>query len=160
VTNDATADFIKAAKALNEAGDRELRKAVYKSFRTAALPLGQAMVEGLAEAMPKRGGLSDRVRGAKPAVRNATTGSNPRVMITFRLPPYKNPRLKAMDEGELRHPIFVRQGEPRKMWRWTSQSVPAGGASKAFEAGAPGVRAIILRDLTFVVDETARKGSS
>lgn len=153
---EGTADFIKAARALNEAGDRELRKAVYKGFRTAAMPLGQHMVEGLAADMPRRGGLQARIAQSKPSIRNATTGNNPRVVITLRSP--AGTKLKPLDEGNLRHPVFAK-GD-KSGWRWATQSVPAGGATKAFNEGAPAVRAVIIRDLNQVMSETARKGSS
>lgn len=152
---EGTADFIKAAHALNEAGDRELRKAVYKGFRTAAVPLGDRMVARLAGDMPKRGGLSSLIARSKPSIRNATTGKNPRVMITLRSP--AGTKLKPLDEGKVRHPVFARGGRDRV---WVNQDVPARGATDAFEQGAPAVRAAIIRDLNQVISETARKASS
>lgn len=157
-TVEGTADFIKAARALNEAGDRELRKAVYRGFRTAAMPLGQRMIAGLAADMPKRGGLSARIAASKAGIRNATTGSNPRVVITLRSP--SGTKLKPLNEGNLKHPVFARKGSDRKSFRWVMQSVPSGAATRAFNEGAPAVRAVVIRDLNQVIDETARKGSS
>ena len=152
MTADGTADFIRAAHALNEAGDRELRKGVYRGFRSAARPLGESMVQALAGDMPKRGGLSARVANSKVSIRNATTGSNPRVAITVRGPKGAM-AVGAMNAGNLRHPVFGRK-------TWVSQHVPAGAATRAFEEGAPAVRRIIVRDLNAVIAETAKKGSS
>jgi hypothetical protein len=153
-----TAGFAKAARALNEAGDRELRKGVYKSFREVAKPLGDSMVASLAADMPKRGGMSARVAAAKPSIRNATTGRNPRVVITL-VSPTKT-AMKPLDQGNLKHPVFARKGSDRKSWRWAAQTVPAGGATRAFEDGAPMVRSRIVNELDHVIAETARKGSS
>lgn len=149
-----TDDFLKAARALNEAGDRKLRLGVYKGFRAAAKPLGQEMVTALGESMPKRGGLAARVAASKVGIRNATTGNNPRVEIALRSA--QGYKLKPMDEGNLRHPVFARQGQKKRTW--VRQSVPSGAATRAFEAGAPAVRRRIVSELTQVIDDTAKKG--
>lgn len=151
-TAKGTEDFLRAAQALNDLGDREVRKAVYRGFRDAAKPLGQRMVEAGAAAMPKRGGLSARIAASKVGIRNATTGRNPKVEINLRTA--QGYDLQAMDRGQLRHLVFARAGVKRV---WVRQNVPAKSFSNEFEAGAPSVRERLLRELNSVFDETARK---
>lgn len=149
---EGTADFIRAAHALNEAGDRELRKGVYRGLRTAARPLGARMVSALAEDMPSRGGLRARVAASKVSIRNATTGRNPRVEIALRST--QGYKLTPMNDGDLRHPVFAKANAKRV---WVRQSVPSGAATRAFDEGAPLVRRTIVRELNQVMDDTARK---
>ncbi|MGZ4559482.1 MAG: hypothetical protein ACXVGQ_00365 [Mycobacteriaceae bacterium] len=151
---EGTEKFLQAAHALNEAGDKELRKAVYRGFRDAAKPLGERMVRAGAAAMPKRGGLSARVAGSKIGIRNATTGRNPKVEIQLKTA--QGYDLKGMDRGEVRHPVFARAGRKR-VWARAPQRVPVGSFTAAFEEGAPGVRERIVRELQSVFDETARR---
>lgn len=152
VKAEGTQEFVKAAHALNDLGNRKVRLAVYKGFRNSARPLGQSMVRAGAAAMPKRGGLSERVASSSVGISNATTGRNPRVELRLKTP--QGYDLKAMDAGELRHPVFARANAKRT---WVRQGVPAGSFTAAFEEGAPGVRAELIRELNTVIDETARK---
>lgn len=152
---EGTEQFQAAAQALNDAGDREIRKAVYAAFRRAGKPLGERIVaEGSAQ-MPRRGGLSARIAQAKVAQSNATTGRNPSVVLKLRTAQRYN--LTAMDAGVLRHPVFDR---PNKLRRWVQQRVPARAFSTVFEAGADDVRAQLLDELEHVArqirDGTAR----
>lgn len=146
-----TAAFHKAARALNEAGDRQLKLAFGRGLRAAAKPLGDQMVQGLAAKMPRRGGLSARVAGSKVSIRASTAGSNPRV--TLSLADAQKDQLGGMDAGTVRHPVYGRRA-------WVAQRVPSGGAREAFDRGAPVVREQVVRELNAALRNAARKGSS
>jgi hypothetical protein len=139
---EGTEQFQAAAQALNEAGDREIRKAVYAAFRRAGKPLGERMVSEGSAQLPRRGGLAARIARAKAVQSNATTGRNPSVVLKLRTTQGYN--LTAMDAGVLRHPVFDR---PPKVRRWVQQSVPPQAFTRVFEAGADEVRKELLTEL-------------
>lgn len=148
---EGTDDFKRAAQALTGLGDRGVRLATQKGLRASAKPLGEDMVRGGAADMPHRGGLSARVAASQVRVLASLTGGNPRVVISLRT--REGYRLKAMDQGNLRHPVFAREG---RKTTWVRQTVPAGGFSDAFAAGAPMVRRDLTRQVQQALDAAAR----
>lgn len=145
-------DFLAAAEVLNEAGDKGLRNEVYADFRKAARPLGEKVIAQGAAAMPKRGGLSAILAKAKMSQSNSTTGRNPAVALSFRTNP--SHALKAMNDGDVRHPAWPRPGVKR-VWRVTK--VEPGAYSRPFEAGRDDVAKEIVDGLNRVAQEIARK---
>jgi hypothetical protein len=145
-------DFKRAANALTGLGDKQLRLATGRGLRTAAKPLGEAMVRAGAADMPRRGGLSARVAASKVGVTASLTGANPRVLIRLRT--RQGDDLSGMDRGQVRHPVFSRAG---RRPTWVRQSVPAGSFTRAFNAGAPQVREALSRQIQQVVNAAARK---
>ena len=123
---------------------------MYRAFREAAKPLGQKIVERGAATLPHRGGLSARVAQSKVTQSNATTGKNPKVML--RVKTREGYDLKAMDRGQLRHPVY---GRPV----WVRQNVPAGEFTKPFEQGSEDVRRQVLAALERVADQIGRSTS-
>ncbi|HEY2088601.1 MAG TPA: hypothetical protein VGH54_21600 [Mycobacterium sp.] len=143
MTADGTEAFLAAAQALNEAGDKELRKEVYAAFRRVAKPLGERMIaEGAAE-LPHRGGLAARVAAARLSQSNATTGRNPAVAIKLKVREGYN--LRTFDQGTIRHRVFGSN-------RWVAQSIRAGAFTRPFEAGADQVRKELIAALEKVAN--------
>jgi hypothetical protein len=142
--------FTAAARALNEAADKALRKEVYAAFRTAAKPLGQQMVEEGSKHLPQRGGLGARVAAAKVSQSNATTGRNPSVALKIKV--REGYDLKRMDQGEIRHRVFGTD-------TWVRQKIAPGAFTKPFQAGADAVRREVLRALERVAEQI-RSGSA
>lgn len=120
--------FQAAARALNAAGNRDLRREVYRTFKEIAKPAAQETVAEASAQLPRRGGLSARVAAAKIGQTNATTGSSPR--ITVNLSTREGYDLRRMDEGTVWHKVWGR--EP-----WKRQTVPARAFSAAWERRAP-----------------------
>jgi hypothetical protein len=146
--------FRAAAQALNEAGDKELRREVYAAFKKAAKPLGERIVRDGSAGLPHHGGLSARVAAAKVGQSNSTTGRNPGVALTLRTKPGdsgKSMDLRTIDKGIVRHPVFGR----RKVWRVTK--VASELFTKAFEAGREPVARDVLDALQTVADRIQRE---
>lgn len=146
-------DFARFARALKEAGDKDLRKSVGKALREQAKPLGMRVIREGAQAMPRRGGFAAQV--AQPRVGTRFSGSKD-PSVTLLLSDKSNHDLKSLDEGDLRHPVFARGGG-KKDWRWTSQRVPARKFTEAFEREAPTVANAAVKAVQEVLDEVARK---
>lgn len=155
-TDDGAAAFKAAAQALNDQGDKELRKNVYGAFRKAAKPLAESVIREGAREMPKRGGLSAKVAGSKSGQSNSTTGRNPGVTLTFRGVKDvegKNMDLKTLDVGIARHPTFGRRG----LGQWKVTNVPKGAFTRPFEAGLEPVKRELFRVLEDAAADIARK---
>lgn len=146
---EGTEHFKRAAQALNELGDRGVRRAVYKGFREVGKPLGEAARAAGAAAMPRRGGMAARVAAARIGQTNATTGANPRVVV--RLSTAEGYDLPGLNRGTLRHPVFGRRNT------WRSQPVAPNSFTDGFEAGAPQARDAVIRQLEQVTAEAVRK---
>lgn len=153
----ANADFAAfqaAAQALNEAGDKDVRRDVYASFRKVTKPLGAKVIREGAAKMPRAGGFAAIVARAKMGQSNATTGRNIGVALTFRTSPSHD--LRSLEAGTLRHPVYPRPGEKAA---WRSQSVPAHAFSTPFKAGQPAVSREIVHMLETVARDIAHKTS-
>lgn len=135
-------DFLRLAAKLDE-GDRKLNNGIRRRLREVAKPLGSEVRDTLAEAMPRRGGLSAMIGRSKVAVSSTSASRHPRVEIRVRSAGHD---LEAMDAGMLRHPTFGHKP-------WVGQSVPSGSAAKALEAGAPKVRDALMREVETLLDE-------
>jgi hypothetical protein len=154
MADNGQAAFRAAAQALNEAGDKELRREVYAAFKKAAKPLGERIVHGGSAGLPRRGGLSARVAAAKVGQSNSTTGRNPGVALTIRTKPGdtgKSMNLVTVDKGIVRHPTFGR----RTVWRVTKVTPEL--FTKEFEAGREPVAREVLDALQTVADRIQRQ---
>ena len=135
-------DFLELARELREA-DRKLATRVRRSLRELAKPLGEAGRDGLAETMPRRGGLSDVIAAAKVGVATVSSSRSPRVEVRVRSAGHD---LESMNDGELRHPVFGTKS-------WVRQSVPAGGATRAFDEGIEPMREAVQREVAKLLRE-------
>jgi hypothetical protein len=101
--------------------DKKVAAAMRKSLREVAKPIGDEVATKGAEPMPHRGGLSAYLAAnVKPTV--SLTGKD----ISIRLQDKRGVKVKALDAGRLRHPLF---GLRR---HWYLQDIPAQAWTKAF----------------------------
>lgn len=129
--------------------DRRLRLAVNKSIREIAKPLGEEMRDGGAGAMPRSGGLSERVRNSAVSLgtmRGGGSGASARIEI--RLRSKEGYDLNALNRGQLRHPTFGRSP-------WVQQSVPDGKFMEPFDKAAPKVRDELATEIAKALDKIA-----
>lgn len=140
-------EFHELASRLREA-DRPLRTAVNKGLREVGKPLGEEMLRSGADAMPRRGGLSARVRntGVTLGLLRGGTGASGRVEI--RLRSKEGFALAAMNRGTVRHPVFGRRP-------WVSQSVREGAFTEPFDRSANRVRDELANRIAKALDEIA-----
>lgn len=130
------------AKALRQAGDKELRKELYRGLRRAAKPLIAEARQHARDTLPKSGGLNERVARSKFKVAVRGAGRNPGVRITA------TGLDKRLDtEGRIRHPVYGNREV------WVQQKVKPHWFETPMAAGAPEVR----RELQKVVEDIARK---
>lgn len=164
-------DFERFGRALKEAADKDLSKAVGKAIRQEAKPAGVETIRKAARAMPSRGGFSALVAEARPGIR-FRQAQDPSVQLLLK--DKSGHDLAALDKGILRHPVFLRKrglirktgrgktghvlgGDDRKGWTWVAQKVPAGEFTKAWDAQASKVRTGVVRAVQDTLDDIARK---
>lgn len=137
------ADKLKAlAAAIKEAGDKNLRKEMYRAIGRTAKPLKKAGKDGALETLPKRGGLAERVASARFSARTRTAGKGAGVTITgsngFDLP--------SLDRGRIRHKTYGHRP-------WVNQQTKPGWFTDALNKEAPTVQQELLK----AIDEVAAK---
>ena len=115
-------EFRKAGGDLLQLADRKLVLSMRRDLREIAKPVGGRIVEAIAEVMPKRGGLAQRIRaqGRVSVLVNLRTGV--RIQLANRGGMY----MGQFEGGTIRHPVY---GHAKK---WVAQFVPSGAGAEAF----------------------------
>lgn len=137
------AEFQKAAAQLEQLGDRKLVLGMRRDLRALAKPVGDRIVEAIADAMPKRGGLSERVRSQGRVSLLVDLRRGVRIQLANKAGMY----MGAFESGTIRHPVYGN----RKAW--VSQQVPGGKGAEAFAKEADGLATAVADHVT----ETARR---
>ena len=135
-------EFRKAGARLAEFGDRKLVLSMRRDLRALAKPVGDKIVEAIAGAMPKRGGLAERVRSQGRVSVLINLRSGVRIQLANRGGMY----MGAFEDGTIRHPVYGN----RKAW--VAQQVPGGKGAEAFAKEADGLATAVADHVT----ETAR----
>ena len=123
-------DLARAAKALKDAGDGELRKELARRVRDAAKSAIPDVRQAAREKLPRSGGLGERVADQAYAVRATYAAAGATVKITGR----GMKGLQSIDEGHVRHPVFGNRDT------WVQQEVEAGFFSETISGHAPTIR--------------------
>ena len=137
------AEFQKAAAQLEQLGDRKLVLGMRRDLRALAKPVGDRIVEAIADAMPKRGGLSERVRSQGRVSLLVDLRRGVRIQLANKAGMY----MGAFESGTIRHPVYGN----RKAW--VSQQVPGGKGAEVFAKEADGLATAVADHVT----ETARR---
>jgi HEAT repeat protein len=135
-------DLAAVAKALRQAGDKDLRKELYRGLRRAVKPLIADARQHARDTLPKAGGLNERVARSKFRVTVRGAGRNPGVRITAT---GLDRRLDT--DGRIRHPVYGNRDA------WVQQQVKPHWFQTPMQAGAGEVR----RELQRVVDDIAKR---
>ena len=140
--------FAKVAKALKQAGDKELQKELYSALNRATKPMRAEAKKSAAQKLPRAGGLNSRVARARMSTRRRA-GKNPGVKIVAT----GMSQLAMMDQGRVRHPVWGNRG------RWVNQPIPeaAGWFTEPMQDGAKDARREIIKALDSVAKKLARK---
>lgn len=130
------------AKALRQAGAKDLRKELYKGLRSSAKPLIADARKNARATLPKHGGLNVRVARSKFKVSTRGGGVNPGVRITA-----TGVDKRVDTQGRVWHPVYGRR-RPGEV-----QRVEPGWFTKPMQAGAPAVR----QELVAVIERIAKQ---
>lgn len=141
--------FAKLSKDLRVAGDKDLRKELYRGLQRATKPLKDDAKANARRVLPGRGGLADRVARARFNTRSRA-GRNPSVKITAQDAKGRSVDLVALDDGSVRHPTFGRRP-------WVKQDVTPGWFTEPMQAGAPEVAREVIAAIDAVITKFERQ---
>jgi len=143
-----TGDQLRALSADLKAAGSDLRKEIPKGMREAAKPVVKQIKANASTVLPASGGLAATIAASKITVRTRTTGTRAGVgIIGIHRKASGLLDLKAVDRGQLRHPVF---GDPTV---WVTQSVGAKFWNMAIDKAGPHVQRAMLK----VIDDIRAK---
>lgn len=116
---------------LKEAGDKGLRRELFKALNRSTKPLKEAARASALAELPKAGGLAEKVAASQFSTRTRA-GANPSVRIVVKGLSVSN--LRRIDRGSIRHPVYGNRDV------WVDQKVDAGWFTKPMEGGTSLVR--------------------
>ena len=138
---EGAAEFADLAKNLLLVGQDGLKRELYKAVSDAAAPLAREIKSPvrLDEYLPKR--YAYVLAAGLSVTTYKRTGTDPGVTVVARAPtPGGGGRkVRAINDGLLRHPVFADRGAPRRSWRWRDQDVKPRWFDDPAEAAAPRV---------------------
>lgn len=128
------------ARDLKDAGEKDMRRALYKNLNAAAKPLLEDVKREAAATLPKSGGAADRVAGAKYGSR-VLAGPNPGVKLRGVEVGSAKVNLRKIDRGILRHPLFGDRNH------WYNTNVTPGFWTRPLQAGAAKARVAVEKSI-------------
>ncbi len=139
------------ARDLKAAGDRDLRKELFRGIQRGARPLKAIAKQAALDELPQSGGLAERVANAKFSVNVRLGVRNPSIRIVGRGQVGSVTGnvydLNSMDRGRIRHMTYGHSP-------WRDQAIKPGWFSDRMELAADtGVRAEILSACTVVANK-------
>ncbi len=151
-------DLAKLGRDLKEAGDKDLRKELLRSGREMGKPIKKELSASAIDVLPTKGGLSKLIAKAKVRVSTRLAGKN--VGVSF-IGKWSGHDLKAVDLGDLRHPIRQRTAEKERGRKaiWVAQKITPGYWTKVFDGfGADIARKEFLKAVDAVAAKLRAKG--
>lgn len=134
-----TEQFKEAGAKLQELGDKELVLSMRRELRTVGKPVGDRVINAIADRMPRRGGLAERIRSQGRVSMLVDLRRGVRVQLANKAGMF----MGAFESGTIRHPVFGN----RKTWK--AQRVPGGAGAeqmaKEVEALRDEVAGVVLR---------------
>lgn len=141
--------FDAVARALKQAGDKELRKELSAGLNRATKTIRADAKQSAEDKLPRRGGLNKRVARARLSTKRSG-GRDPGVRIVAK----GLEQLGLIDErGLVRHPVYGNRG------RWVTQDVKEaqGWFTDPMNAGADEARRALVKSLDEIARKLARK---
>lgn len=125
-------------RACRQAGEIGLVRELQAGTRKPLLALVPRIIASAREHLPKRGGFAEQfVRELRLTVRQRNTGRYPGIRL---IAAYRG-RIKRIDQGRLRHPVFADADQARTEWTWPetgkTQRVTPGWFSDPVNAAHP-----------------------
>ena len=133
-----TDQFLWAGRHLAVA-DKSVQRVVKKELRTLAKPVGEKTLSALADAMPKGGGLAERIR----AQGKVSVLTNLRNGVNLQLKNAGGMFMSQFESGSVRHPVYGRWLPGQK-----PQTVPAGKGVEQFKKEAPALAEQVAKAAT------------
>lgn len=141
--------FAQVARELKAAGDKGLRRELFKGLNRATKPLKAAAKQSARSTLPSRGGLAARVAGASFRTKSRAA-KNPFVRIVATDSSGRSANLLALDAGRNRHPVHGNRAV------WVQQAVTPGWFTRPMTEGAELARTEIAAAVDAVAAQLTR----
>lgn len=139
-----------AAVLTEHAEGKTIRRRLSKAIRDQASEITDDQRKAVAKEMPKRGGLAATLEAqGRYSVRTSLSARSTGVTI---VDSWKGHDMKAIDSGDIRHPVYARADRTRKQWTWVAQLVPAGTMSRQI---GPRRRLLLAAAISREIDKLA-----
>ncbi len=143
--------FFALSRRLKVAGDKDLRRELYRGLNRAMKPLITEVRASALETLPKTGGLAAEIAGSKMRTQRRTGAKSVGVKLIVTGPTLgsmgRGRDIGAINRGRLRHPLF---GDRH---HWYLQTVTPGWFSKPTDSSGPAVREQLLVAMKTVADK-------
>lgn len=162
---DGAQELQRLARDLKAAGDKDLRRKLYRGFQHIAKPVKAAAQQGALDTLPSSGGLAAKVAAGqyRVSVRSRGSGASLQLRVSAKSGgirvDHKRKKitagqmdLNAMDRGRLRHPVHGNRHV------WVNQKVKPGWFTKSTARSARLAHKEALKVITEVARELAAKG--
>lgn len=136
-------DLVKRLR--THADAKALRKELFAGLNRASKPARAEMIEAIPDALPRSGGLADRVKSKTTSRTTAKSGKWAGVSIRFSS---RGGDIRTLTGKRLRHPVFG-----GRTWVDQTAGVDPTVFPKAFEKQAPEIQRAVLR----AMEDVARK---
>jgi hypothetical protein len=144
---EGAAKFGTLAKALKQAGDKELRKELYAGINRAVKPLSESVKVETKNYLPRRYAFELAKSLKVKARRRAGRDPSVRLVGQAKTPRGKERDLRSLNRGRLRHPLYGNRGY------WYNQEVPPNWWDDPLLEGVEPVR----EELVNVLEDIAHK---
>lgn len=125
---------------------KAIRRDLYRGLNSVSKPVRESMVDAIADALPRRGGLAEQMQAKVRSRTSAKGGKYAGVSIRFASQGYD---IRTLTGARLKHPVFGNRGV------WVEQS--EGLHPEEFLGEFARQQPDMLRAVTRVLDEIARK---
>lgn len=134
-------DLATLAANLREAGDVGLRRELIAGIREGTKPVPEAIRKDLKPHLPDR--YAEVLDADLRITISVHTGASDPGVFIIAQPIKKKRKIRTINAGNLRHPVFGSFLVPRRNWTWRDQEAPSvepGWFDDPCKASAPGVR--------------------
>jgi len=137
-----TEEYRKEAAKLLGPDNKKVVLEMRRDLRAAAKPVGDRILAAIADAMPKGGGLADKVRSQGRVSLLVDLRRGVKIQLANKL----GMRMGPFEDGSIRHPVYGRWLPGQR-----AQSVPSGKGSEQFAREAEALQRQVAESVTKTV---------
>lgn len=140
------------SQALKAADETALRRELEQGVREPVKALIPIIEAHAVATLPKRGGFATYFAGSlRLRVVRSNRGAYPGLRLVGQYPG----RIRRIDAGNLRHPVFADPGKDRGEWSWVTQPIEPGFFSKPCEEQGPTILEAVEKAMQAVADKVS-----
>lgn len=140
------------SRILGDTGEKKLRRELERGVREPVKSLIPIIEAHAVATLPKRGGFATYFAGSlRLRVVRSNKGAYPGIRLVGQYPG----RIRRIDAGALRHPVFADPDKDRTAWAWVTQTIEPGFFSKPCEENGPTILEAVEKVMQQVADQVS-----